>query len=101
MDAGRTIAAIRMNQTDRRERPRLRRLRITRRPVCVRMRTLKPETRLRLRLVPPRVRFVMGFFRHPAFRQGATLSAGVSRYPQASCRGSQIWERLRGLAPGH
>ena len=101
MDAGKTIAAIRENQADRRERPRLRRLRMTRRPVCVRMRTLKPETRLRLRLVPPRVRFVMRFFRHPAFRQGASLSARVSRYPQASCRGSRIQERLRGPVPGH
>ena len=40
-------------------RPRLRLVRITRRPVWERMRTLKPETRLRLRLVPPRVRLVI------------------------------------------
>jgi hypothetical protein len=48
-----------LDQTARRARPRLRRVRITRRPVWVRMRTRKPETRLRLRLVPPRVRLVI------------------------------------------
>lgn len=40
-------------------RPRLRRLRMTRRPVWDLMRTLKPLTRLRLRLVPSSVRLVM------------------------------------------
>ena len=87
-------------QTERRDLPRLRRLRITRRPVWVRILTLKPETRLRLRLVPPRVRFVIGFLRRPACRQVATLSVGVSRYPRASCRCSPTPERHRGLAPG-
>ena len=47
------------NQAASRERPRLRRVRITRRPVWERMRTRKPDTRLRLRLVPPSVRFVI------------------------------------------
>lgn len=46
-------------QTANRARPRRRRARTTRRPVWVRMRTLKPETRLRLRLVPSKVRLVM------------------------------------------
>ena len=55
-----------LDQAARRERPRLRRVRITRRPVWERMRTRKPETRLRLRLVPPRVRFVItGLWRPP------------------------------------
>ena len=55
-----------VDQTARRDRPRLRRVRITRRPVWERMRTLKPETRFRLRLVPPRVRFVMTVVWRPA-----------------------------------
>lgn len=46
-------------QTASRARPRLRRLRMTRRPVWRRMRTRKPLTRLRLRLVPSSVRLVM------------------------------------------
>lgn len=33
------------------------------------MRTRKPETRLRLRLVPPRVLFVMDLLGRPAFIQ--------------------------------
>lgn len=40
-------------------RPRLRRLRMTRRPVWLRMRTRNPLIRLRLRLVPSSVRLVM------------------------------------------
>ena len=55
-----------VDQTARRERPRLRRVRITRLPVWERMRTLKPETRFRWRLVPPRVRFVMTVVWRPA-----------------------------------
>lgn len=54
MVAGNTIA-----QTASRTRPRLRRLRITRRPVWDLMRTRNPLTRLRLRLVPSSVRLVM------------------------------------------
>ena len=56
-------------QAAKRDRPRLRRVRITRRPVCERMRTRKPETRLRFRLVPPKVRLVMDLPRLPAFHQ--------------------------------
>ena len=55
-----------VDQTARRDRPRLRRVRITRRPVWERMRTRKPETRFRLRLVPPRVRFVITVVLRPA-----------------------------------
>ena len=57
-----------VDQTARRERPRLRRVRITRRPVWDRMRTRKPETRFRLRLVPPRVRFVITVVWSPAYQ---------------------------------
>ncbi len=89
------------SQTERRDLPRLRRLRITRRPVWVRILTLKPETRLRLRLVPPRVRFVMEFLRRPARHQKSILSVGVSRYPRASYRCSRTPEHRRGLAPKH
>ena len=80
MEAGRTIAnsVLGPDQTARRLRPRLRRVRITRRPVCERMRTRNPETRLRLRLVPPRVRFVMMDCRRPTYRQFANLSVGWS-----------------------
>ena len=53
-------------QAARRARPRLRRVRITRRPVWERIRTRKPETRLRLRLVPPRVRLVITVSWRPA-----------------------------------
>ena len=48
------------------DRPRLRRVRITRRPVCERIRTRKPETRLRFLLVPPRVRLVIAASWRPA-----------------------------------
>jgi len=34
---------------------------MTRRPVAVRIRARKPEVLLRLRLVPPKVRFVMDY----------------------------------------
>ena len=53
-------AYTQVDQTAKRARPRLRRVRIRRLPVWVRMRTRKPDTRLRLRLVPSRVRLVMG-----------------------------------------
>lgn len=46
-------------QTASCDRPRLRRLRMTRRPVWLRMRTRNPLTRLRLRLVPSSVRLVI------------------------------------------
>jgi hypothetical protein len=64
---------VRGDQTARRARPRRRRARIKRRPVWVRMRTRKPETRLRLRLVPSNVRFVMVLTDQPA-----TLSADLT-----------------------
>jgi len=51
--------AHRCGYTANRVRPRLRRVRITRRPVWDRMRTRNPETRFLLRLVPPNVRFVI------------------------------------------
>jgi hypothetical protein len=60
-------------QTARRARPRRRRDLITRRPVWLRMRTRKPETRLRFRLVPSRVRLVIGV---------SAVSASRSSYRQ-------------------
>ncbi len=57
MMQGRTIA---VGYTAKRARPLRRRARTTRRPVWVRIRTLKPETRLRFRLVPSSVLLVMG-----------------------------------------
>ena len=51
--------AYRCGYTANRVRPRLRRVRITRRPVWDRMRTRNPDTRFLLRLVPPKVRLVI------------------------------------------
>ena len=70
-----------------RARPRLRRVRITRRPVWERIRTRKPETRFLLRFVPPRVRLVMdvswlpadlnlGFYQSVHIDQPAAAVAG-------------------------
>ena len=73
-------------QTARRERPRRRRVRITRRPVWLRIRTRKPDTRLRLRLVPSRVRFVMTFASQPATLSGTPCnqlgSISISQLPR-------------------
>ncbi|AII47109.1 hypothetical protein KR49_11975 [Synechococcus sp. KORDI-49] len=68
MDAGSAMGptAGQVRQTASRERPRFLRVRITRRPVWERMRTRKPDTRLRLRLVPPRVRLVISVVWLPA-----------------------------------
>lgn len=52
--------------TDNRARPFLRRALITRRPVWLRIRALKPDVRFRLRQVPSRVRFVIA--NHSNFR---------------------------------
>ena len=69
MEAGRAINPQRSEaQTASLIRPRLRLVRMTRRPVWERMRTLKPETRFRLRLVPPRVRFVITVVWSPAYQ---------------------------------
>lgn len=59
MAACNTLPQTVSSQTASRARPRLRRLRMTRRPVWHLMRTRNPLTRLRLRLVPSSVRLVM------------------------------------------
>jgi hypothetical protein len=56
--------------------------------VWVRMRTRKPETRLRLRLVPSNVRFVM-----VACVQPTTLSADLTAHPP-SLVGSMLMIQL-------
>lgn len=66
-------------QTARRALPLRRRERTTRRPVWLRMRTRKPETRLRLRLVPSSVRLVMTNFSQPVSLPvgGGSSSGGI------------------------
>ncbi len=68
-------ATIATNQPDtvRRARPLRRRALITRRPVAVLMRARKPDVRLRLRLVPSRVRFVIGLLQWCRLQQKVTV----------------------------
>jgi len=87
-------------QTARRARPRRRRVRITRRPVWLRIRTRKPDTRLRLRLVPSRVRFVMTLASQPDTLSGTPSALSWDRSRSASCPDSPRSAPRPGPGPG-